>query len=124
MALMTMKKKKIESFKAYAHRWRDIASQVQPHLTKKITFIFVNTLPDLYYDKMIRNAMRNFTEMVWSKELIKHGIKNKKIEGKPTSAPPAKKAIPSKKKERDAHVIFVYQQSRGKHLMPASLPIL
>ena len=35
MILMTMEKKKIESFKEYTCRWRDVASQVQPLLTKK-----------------------------------------------------------------------------------------
>ena len=58
MALMTMKKKEIKIFKEYAHSWRDIASQVQPHLTKKeTTFIFLNTLLEPYYEKMIGNAM-------------------------------------------------------------------
>ena len=67
----------------------------------------MNTLPEPYYDKMIRNAMRNFTKMVWSGELIEHGIKNKKIEGKLTSTPPAKKTTLAKKKEGDVHAVFV-----------------
>ena len=58
--------------------------------------------------------MRNFAKMVWSGELIEHEIKNKKFEGKSTSIPPAKKAILVKKKEGDAYVVFVNQQSRGK----------
>ena len=88
MALMTMEKNEIKSFKEYTHRWRDVASQVQPSLTKKeITFFFANTLSNPYYDKMIGNAMRNFTKMVWSGELIEHGIKNMKIEGKTTPVP-------------------------------------
>ena len=67
MALMTMEKKETESFKEYAHIWQDVASQVQPPLTKKeTTFIFVNTLLGLYYEKMIGNAIRNFAKMVWS----------------------------------------------------------
>ena len=64
--------------------------------------------------KMIGNAMRNFMEMVCSGELIEHGIKNKKIEGKPTSAPPAKKATPTKKKKGNTYAVFVNQQSRGQ----------
>ena len=64
--------------------------------------------------KMIGNAMRNFTNMVWLGELIGHGIKYKKIEGKHTYAQPAKKAIPTKKKEGDAHAVFVNQQSKGQ----------
>ena len=63
-------------------------------------------------------------KMVWSGELIEHGINNKKIEGKPTSTPHAKKATLIKKKEGDAHAVFVNQQSRGKHLMLVNLPIL
>ena len=52
--------------------------------------------------------------MVWLRELIEHGIKNKKIEGKSTSTPLAKKATLTKKKEGDAYAVFMNQQSRGK----------
>ena len=76
-----------------------------PFLRKK-TFIFVNTLSKPYYEKIIRNAMRNFVKMVWLGELIEHGIKNKKIKGKFTSTPLAKKANLEKKKEGDAHAVF------------------
>ena len=62
--------------------------------------------------------------MVWSGELIEHGIKNKKIEGKSTSIPPTKKTTPVKKKEKDVRVVFMNQQSRGKHHMLVSLSIL
>ena len=54
--------------------------------------------------------MWNFAKMVWSKELIEHGIKNKKIEGKSTHALYTKKNTPSKKKEGDTYVIFTNQQ--------------
>ena len=109
MTLMTIEKKEIESFKEYAHRWRDLASQIQPLLIKKeTTFIFMNTLPKPYYDKMKRNAMQNFVKIVWSGELIEHGIKNKKIERKATPAL-TKKTIPVKKKERDAYAVFTNQ---------------
>ena len=66
-----------------------------------------------YYEKMIGNALQNFTEMVWLGELIEHGIKNKKIEGKSTLTPAVKKNTLSKKKEGDTHTIFTNQQSRG-----------
>ena len=72
-----------------------------------------NTLSEPYYEKMIGNDMQKFMEMVWSRELIENGIK-KKIEGKPTSAPLARKATLAKKKEGDAHVVFVNQQFRGQ----------
>ena len=57
--------------------------------------------------------MRNFVEMVWSGELIEHETKNKKIKGKSTSTPPIKKTTLAKKKEGNAHVVFVNQQSKG-----------
>ena len=56
--------------------------------------------------------MRNFTKMVWSGDLIEHGIKNKKIEGKSTPTI-LKKTTPTKRKEKDAHVVFTNQQARG-----------
>ena len=68
----------------------------------------MNTLPKPYYDKMIRNAMRIFFEMVWSSELIEHAIKSKKIERKATLAP-AKKTTLAKKKEGDANAVFTNQ---------------
>ena len=83
-------------------------------MKKETSFIFVTTLPEPYYAKMIGNAMRNFVKMVWSGELIEHGIKNKKIEGKPISAPLGNKATLIMKKEGDAHAVFVNQQSKGK----------
>ena len=49
-------------------------------MEKETIFIFVNTLLESYYEKMIGNAMRYFMEMVWSGELIEHGIKTKKLE--------------------------------------------
>ena len=82
-------------------------------LEKETTFIFVNILQEPYYEKMIGNAIQNFTKMIWSRELIEHGIK-KNIEGKSTSIPHAKKATSTKKKKGDAHIVFMNQQSRGQ----------
>ena len=58
-------------------------ASLTPFEEKKTTFIFVNTLPEPYYEKMIENAMRNFAEMVWSGELIEHGLKTKKSKRSP-----------------------------------------
>ena len=116
-----MEKKETRSFKDYAQRWSDIASQVQPALMEKeTTFIIVNTLSEPYYDKMIGNIMRNFSKMVWSSELIEHAIKSKKIEGKATPTL-VKKTTPAKKKKGNAHAIFTNQQSR-RHISYSSQP--
>ena len=82
-------------------------------IEKETTFIFVNTLPDPYYDKMIGNAMRNFSKMVCSSELIEHAIKSKKIEGK-TTPTLVRRVTPIKKKEGEAQAIFTNQQPRAQ----------
>ena len=81
MALLNIEKKATESFREYAQRWRDFASQVQPRLTERETIkIFVNSLKGIYHDKMLENATKNFADMVVSGELIESSIKNGLVE--------------------------------------------
>ena len=56
--------------------------------------------------------MRNLSEMVWSRELIEHVIKNKKLEEKVTHAPVMRVAS-TKKKEGETHAVFTNQQYIG-----------
>ena len=72
-----MKKKVSETFKAYAHKWRDLPAQVQPPLMKKETTMhFVKTMKAPYYDKMVGNAIKNFADMAILGEMIENAIKN------------------------------------------------
>ena len=81
MTLLNMEKKATKSFREYAQRWRDLASQVQPLLTEReTTKIFVNSLKGIYHDKMLGNATKNFADMVVSRELIESSIKNGLVE--------------------------------------------
>ena len=99
MALLNIEKKATESFREYAQRWRDFASQVQPPLTEKETAkIFVNSLKGIYHDKMLGNATKNFADMVVSGEIIESSIKNGLVEDSSSS----KKTGSGKKKEREA----------------------
>ena len=51
MSLQNMKKKTSESFREYAHKWRDLAAQVQPSMTnKELNKMFLKTLKAHYYD--------------------------------------------------------------------------
>ncbi|XP_017972604.1 PREDICTED: uncharacterized protein LOC108661181 [Theobroma cacao] len=78
----TMKKKQSESFKEYAQKWRDTAAQVQPPLTdKEMTVLLINTLRAPFYERLIGNATKNFTNLVLSGEIIERAIKSGKIEG-------------------------------------------
>ena len=50
-SLQSMEKKTTETFKEYAHKWRDLAIQVQPPMIdKELNKMFLNTLKAPYYD--------------------------------------------------------------------------
>ena len=59
MSLQNMEKKPHETFCEYTHRWSDLASQIQPPMTEKeIAKLFISTLKDPYYDRMVGNTTR------------------------------------------------------------------
>ncbi|KAL4280146.1 hypothetical protein GQ457_03G017590 [Hibiscus cannabinus] len=80
--LQTMEQRANESFRQYAQRWRDVAAQVQPPLLEnEITLLFVNTLKDDFYDRMLDHATKPFADMVLTGELIHAAIKSGRIKG-------------------------------------------
>ena len=58
--------------------------------------------------KMIRNAMQNFAKMVWSRELIKHDIKTKKLDV--LKSPMRTELV---EKDEEIEVVFSNQQRKG-----------
>ena len=100
MSLQNMEKKTNETFREYAHKWRDLTAQVQPPLTdKELNKIFLNTLKVPYYDRVIKNSNKDFLDVVAVGEMIEARVKQGKIE-----ASEAKKQIP-KRKEGETHVV-------------------
>ena len=96
-----MEKKATKTFKEYAHKWRDLAAQVQPPMTdKELNKMFLNILKAPYYDRMIGNSNTNFSDMVSTREMIENGVKLCKIES--TEA----KKLTSRKKEGETHAVF------------------
>ena len=76
MSLQNMEKKANESFREYAHKWRDLAAQVQPPVTdKELNKTFLNTLKAPYYDRMVGNSNTNFSDVVSAGEMVESGIK-------------------------------------------------
>ena len=60
-----MEKKTTETFKEYAHKWRDLTAQVQPPMTDKdLNKMFLNTLKAPYYDQMI--GTQALISQIWS----------------------------------------------------------
>ena len=99
-SLQSMEKKTTEMFREYAHRWRDLAAQVQPPMTdKELNKVFFNTLNAPYYDRMIGNSNTNFFDVVSVGEMIESGVKLDKIEGTEAKKPALKK------KEGETHAV-------------------
>ena len=81
LSLQNMEKKTTETFWEYAHKWKDLAAQVQPPMTdKELNKMFFNTLKAPYYDRMIGNSNTNFLDVVFVGEMIKNEVKVGKIE--------------------------------------------
>ncbi|KAL4384024.1 hypothetical protein GQ457_15G015490 [Hibiscus cannabinus] len=80
--LQTMEQRTNVTFCQYAQRWRDVAAQVQPPLLEnEITLLFVNTLKDDFYDRMLDHDTKPFADMVLTRELIQATIKSGRIRG-------------------------------------------
>ena len=110
MSLQNMKKKPSESFREYAHKWRDLVAQVQSSMIdKEVNKMFLNTLKAPYYDRMVGNSNKDFSDVVSAGEMIEARVKQGKIK-----VVEAKKQFP-KKKEEESHVI-TYQ---GKTYNPS-----
>ena len=74
MSLQNMEKKTNETFREYAHKWTHLAGQVQPPMTdKELNKMFLNTLKTPYYDRMIENSNKDFTDVVSAREMMRQG---------------------------------------------------
>ena len=88
MSLQNMEKKATETFREYAYKWRDLAAQLQPPLTnKEVNKMFFNTLKTSYYDRMIGNSNKDFSDVVSVEEMIENRVKLGKIENTETKKP-------------------------------------
>jgi hypothetical protein len=83
--LRAMTQKDEETFKEYAQRWRELAAQISPPPKEKgLTKIFLNTLDQFYYERMIASAPSDFADMVnmgmhleegvWEGRLVKESV--------------------------------------------------
>ena len=68
-------------------------------MDKELNKMFLNTLKAPYYDRMIGNSNKDFSDVVSVGEMIEVGVKQGKIE-----AAEAKKQLP-KRKEGETHTV-------------------
>ncbi|KAA3473798.1 hypothetical protein EPI10_024149 [Gossypium australe] len=90
-----------ESFRQYAQRWRELATQVQPPLLEKETStLFIHTLKAPFINHMLGSSTKDFSEIVRCGEMIEHAIRCSKIE----AGEGPRKTVP-KKRESDVNNI-------------------
>ncbi|XP_058745950.1 uncharacterized protein LOC131618811 [Vicia villosa] len=78
--LQNMSQKQKESFKEYAQRWRELASQVEPPLVEKeLISMFMDTLSPFFWEKMIGSISSSFTDLVTIGQRLEEGIKKGKV---------------------------------------------
>ena len=77
-----------------------------PFVEKKITMLFLNTLQEPSYDRLLPSATRNFADMIMADNLVNHAIKNGKIDIGESSSKSKKRGNFAKKKEGEAQALF------------------
>jgi len=81
MQLQNMCKKGHESFKEYAQRWRDLASQVVPPMMEgEMITMIVDMLLMFYYEKMVGYTPSSFGDLVYAGERNEVGLKRDKFD--------------------------------------------
>ncbi|KAA3473961.1 hypothetical protein EPI10_024296 [Gossypium australe] len=81
ITLQNMEKNQSESFRQYAQRWREVATQVQPPLLEKETTIFfINTLKAPFINHMLGSASKSFSNIVISGEMIENTVRSGKVD--------------------------------------------
>ena len=79
---------------------------------KELNKMFLNTLKAPYYDRMIGNSNKDFSDVVSAGEMIEAGVKQGKIENAE-----AKKLIP-KRKEGEAHAVSYQRKAYNPSYPP------
>lgn len=78
--LQGLARKERESFKEYAQRSRELAAQVEPTLSEKeMTRIFINTLKDPIFDKLLSIEALGSANLVTIGDQVEKGLKDGKI---------------------------------------------
>ncbi|XP_058768881.1 uncharacterized protein LOC131642679 [Vicia villosa] len=84
--LQSLSQKSNESFKEYTQRWRELAARVRPPiLDRELVGMFLGTLHDPYFEKMISCASLGFFDLMIIGERIESGLKSGKLQSASSS---------------------------------------
>ncbi|KAA3486475.1 hypothetical protein EPI10_030382 [Gossypium australe] len=89
ITLQNMEKKKSESFRQYAQKWRE-----PPLLENETTMLFINTLKAPFINHMLGNATKSFSDIVMFGEMIENAARSGKMDAREN----VKKSASRKKK--------------------------
>ena len=124
MQLQNMCKKDNESFKEYAQRWRELATQVAPLMMERVMItMVVDTLPVFYYEKMIVYMPSSFANLVFAGKKIEVGLRRGKFDYAATAGSSNRRPGMSggNKKEGETNVVTVVPTWPNFPLAPLNL---
>src|SRR4030042_2241934 len=97
-----MSQKDKESFKEYAQRWRQVAARIRPPPEEReLTKMFLDTLPAVYYERMIGVASHDFTDLVGMGMRIEEALRVRRLSRGGTSSNQRKKHGNNYAKEKE-----------------------
>ena len=83
-----------------------------PLIDKELNKMFLNTLKEPYYDRMIGNSNMDFSDVVSVEEMIENGVKLKKIKNIET------KKLTFKRKEWETHTMLYQKRAYNPSYPP------
>ena len=111
--LRLMYQKDKDTFKEYAQRCREVATQISPPLEEKeMTKIFLKTLSSFYYERMIVSAPNDFTKMVNMGMRLEEGVREGRMSKEEVSSSKKYGSGFSKRKEGETNSVSVGRQRR------------
>ncbi|XP_057953802.1 uncharacterized protein LOC131148082 [Malania oleifera] len=100
ISLPEMEKKPTETFREYAHHWRDAATQVDPPVSdREVISMFVGTLKDPYRSYLVGSTPHNFMDIVAAGARVEADVKARRIKTGTIDNGPSKKWVKGKKEE-------------------------
>jgi len=97
--LQAMTQKDNETFREYAQRWWNVATQVSPHVEEKVmTKRFLKTLSQFYYEMMVESVPRDFSEMVSIGMRLEEGVREGRL---------IKESVPAGSSKRKDHEVSI-----------------
>ena len=78
--LSSLQKKKNESFKEYAQRWKALAARfTNPLPEKELTHTFINSLEEPFFSHLVRYTSASFSEIVLAGICIDNALLSEKL---------------------------------------------